>query len=114
VRTVIVLDFTSSALNFSPTSIVLVTNIAKLRNLVDQRLLGEYRDANNRLAKKDLGRAIAQAVSRWFPTAADRVQARVWSCGICVGQSGAGAGSSFHQFLHNHHQLSSGAGTIGQ
>jgi hypothetical protein len=35
-----------------------------------------------------MGRAIAQAVSRWLPTAA----ARVWSCGICGGQSGAGAG----------------------
>jgi hypothetical protein len=23
-------------------------------------------------------------------------------------------GSSFHQFLHNHHHLSTGAGTIGQ
>jgi hypothetical protein len=33
------------------------------------------------------GRAIAQAVSRWLPTAA----ARVWSSGICGGQSGAGA-----------------------
>jgi hypothetical protein len=29
-----------------------------------------------------LGRAIAQAVSRRFPTAAARVQTRVWSCGI--------------------------------
>jgi hypothetical protein len=29
-----------------------------------------------------------QAVSRWLPTAA----ARVWSCGVCGGQSGAGAG----------------------
>jgi hypothetical protein len=38
------------------------------------------------------GRAIAQAVSRWVPTAAARVRARVWSCGICDGQSGAGAG----------------------
>jgi hypothetical protein len=28
------------------------------------------------------GRAIAQAVSRRFPTAAARVQTRVWSCGI--------------------------------
>jgi hypothetical protein len=36
--------------------------------------------------------AIAQAVSRWFPTAVARVQARVWSCWICGGQSGAGAG----------------------
>jgi hypothetical protein len=38
------------------------------------------------------GRAIAQAVSRWLPTAAARVRARVWSSGICGGQSGAGAG----------------------
>jgi hypothetical protein len=39
-----------------------------------------------------LGRAIAQAASRWLPTAAARVRALVWSCGICGGQSGAGAG----------------------
>jgi hypothetical protein len=37
------------------------------------------------------GRAIAQAVSRWLPTAAARVGARVWSCGICGGQIGTGA-----------------------
>jgi hypothetical protein len=37
-------------------------------------------------------RAIAQAVSSWLPTAAARVCARVWSYGICRGQSGAGAG----------------------
>jgi hypothetical protein len=38
------------------------------------------------------GRTIAQAVSRRLPTAATRVRARVWSCGICVRQSDAGAG----------------------
>jgi hypothetical protein len=38
------------------------------------------------------GRAIAKAVSRWLPTAAALVQSRVWSSGICGGQSGAGAG----------------------
>jgi hypothetical protein len=38
------------------------------------------------------GRAIAQVVSRWFPTAAARVRARVWSCGIRSGRSGAGTG----------------------
>jgi hypothetical protein len=38
------------------------------------------------------GRAIAQAVSPYLPTAAARVRAQVWSCGICGGQSGAGAG----------------------
>jgi hypothetical protein len=38
------------------------------------------------------GRAIAQAVSRWLRAAAARVRARFWSCGICGGQSGAGAG----------------------
>jgi hypothetical protein len=37
-----------------------------------------------------LARAIAQAVSRWLPTAAVRVRARVWSSGIFGGQSGAG------------------------
>jgi hypothetical protein len=39
-----------------------------------------------------MGRAIAQAVSRWLPTAAAWVRARVSSSGICVGESGAGAG----------------------
>jgi hypothetical protein len=39
-----------------------------------------------------LGRAIAEAVSRWLPTAAARVQSRVWSSGICGGQSGVMAG----------------------
>jgi hypothetical protein len=42
--------------------------------------------------KVHLGRAIAQAVRRWLPTAAARVRTRVRSCGICGGQSGAGAG----------------------
>jgi hypothetical protein len=70
------------------------------------------------------GRAIAQAVSRWVPTSAARVRARVWSCGICGGQNGAGAvfseyfgspcQSSFHQLLHSHPRISSGACTIGQ
>jgi hypothetical protein len=39
-----------------------------------------------------LGRVIAQAVSRWLPTAVARVRSRVWSSGICGGRSGAGAG----------------------
>jgi hypothetical protein len=30
------------------------------------------------------GRAIAQAVSRWLPTAAARVRARVWQVGFVV------------------------------
>jgi hypothetical protein len=38
------------------------------------------------------GRAIAQAVSRWLPTGAARVETWVWSSGICGGQSGAGVG----------------------
>jgi hypothetical protein len=38
------------------------------------------------------GRAIAQTVSRWLPTAAARVRARICSSGICGGQSGAVAG----------------------
>jgi hypothetical protein len=35
-----------------------------------------------RVRNVSLGRAIAQAVSRRLPTAAARVQTRVWSCGI--------------------------------
>jgi hypothetical protein len=38
-----------------------------------------------------IGRDIAQVVTRWLPTTAARVRARVWSSGICGGQSGAGA-----------------------
>jgi hypothetical protein len=50
-------------------------------------------------ARKEIGvyvlqqsRAMAQAVSRWLPTAAARVPARIMSCGICGGQSVTGAG----------------------
>jgi hypothetical protein len=39
-----------------------------------------------------MGWSLAQAVSRWLPTTAARVRARVWPSGICGGQSGAGAG----------------------
>jgi hypothetical protein len=58
------------------------------------------------------GRAIAQAVSRWIPTAAARVRSRVWSSLISGGQSGAGKVSSeyfgfpcqysFHKILHHY------------
>jgi hypothetical protein len=67
------------------------------------------------------GRAIAEAVGRWLPIAAARVQSRVWSSGSCGGQSGAGAG--FLRILRfplpfiPPNSLSSqppGAGTIGQ
>jgi hypothetical protein len=37
-----------------------------------------------------LGLAIAIVVSRWLPTAAARVRSRVWSSGICGGQSTIG------------------------
>jgi hypothetical protein len=43
------------------------------------------------------GRAIGQAVNRPLPTAATQVRTQVRSCGICDGQSGAGA--SFLQVL---------------
>jgi hypothetical protein len=41
-----------------------------------------WRDLVNTVMKLRDGRAIAQAVSRRLPTAAARVQTRVWSCGI--------------------------------
>jgi ribosomal protein S14 len=37
------------------------------------------------------GRAAAQAVRRWLPTAAARVRVRA-ACEVCGGQSGTGAG----------------------
>jgi hypothetical protein len=40
---------------------------------------------------RPLGRAVAQAVSRWLPTAAARVRVRA-ACGVCGGQRGTGAG----------------------
>jgi hypothetical protein len=57
------------------------------------------------------GRVITEAVSRWLPTAAARVQSQVWSSGICGGQSGAGA-----IFIppNSPSSQSPGAGTIGQ
>jgi hypothetical protein len=69
-----------------------------------------------------LGRAIVEAVSRWLPTAATRVQTgsshvRFMVDKVALGQIfseyfGSPCQSSFHQFLHSHHHLSSGAGTI--
>jgi hypothetical protein len=38
-----------------------------------------------------VGRAVAQAVSRWLPTAATGVHVEA-GCGACGGQSGTGAG----------------------
>jgi hypothetical protein len=64
-----------------------------------------------------LGRAIAQAVSRWLPTAAARVRVRAEHVGFVVDKVALGqvsseyfgfpCQSSFHQFLqhHNHPEL---------
>jgi hypothetical protein len=43
-------------------------------------------------SKTHLGRAVAQAITRWLPISAARVRARVKSCGICSGESGTGGG----------------------
>jgi hypothetical protein len=67
-------------------------------------------------------RAIAQAISRWLPTLTARVRARVWSNGVCGGQTGAGAGFlRVHRFplpifitQNSPSSQSHGVGTIGQ
>jgi hypothetical protein len=69
-----------------------------------------------------IGRAIAQAVSCWLPTASARVRAWVWSSGMCGGQNGAWTGLLrvlwFPQPIvippNSPSSQSSGAGTIGQ
>jgi hypothetical protein len=59
------------------------------------------------------GRAIAEAVSRWLPTEATRVRARVWQVGFAMDKVASGQVSSeyfgfpcqnrsFHQLLHHH------------
>jgi hypothetical protein len=53
--------------------------------LITTDLQAEYRMFGGR------GRAVAQAVRRWLPTAAARVRVRA-VCGVCGGQSGTGAG----------------------
>jgi hypothetical protein len=61
-----------------------------------------------------LGRAVAQAVNRWFPTAAARVRARADRVGFVVDKVALGQDfseyfgfpcqSSYHQFLPRHNQ----------
>jgi hypothetical protein len=71
------------------------------------------------------GRAIAQAVSLWLPTAAARGSSPgpvMWDFvvdKVALGQVfleyfGFPCQSSFNQLLHNHPHLSSGVCTIGQ
>jgi hypothetical protein len=47
-----------------------------------------------------VGRAVAQAVSRWLPNAAAQVRVRA-ACGVCGGQSSTEAGTSVSPA--NHH-----------
>jgi hypothetical protein len=69
----------------------------------------KYINATGCLVVNPIEYWVAQAVSRWLPTAAARFQSRVGSSGIYGGPSGAGAGfpcqSSFHRKIfhpHNH------------
>jgi hypothetical protein len=59
------------------------------------------------------GRAIAEAISCWLPTAAARVRAQVWQVGFVVDKVASGQvfseyfglpcqNRSFHQLLHAH------------
>jgi hypothetical protein len=53
------------------------------RNLAMLQHISVFLSApGSQLTRRREGRAIAQAVSRRLPTAAARVQTRVWSCGI--------------------------------
>jgi hypothetical protein len=50
-----------------------------------------WRQNLNQVIPNTPGRAVAQAVIRWLPTAAPRVRVRA-ACGVSGGQSGTGAG----------------------
>jgi hypothetical protein len=68
--------------------------------------------ACHEMSHRAWGRAIAQAVSRWFPTSAARVRAWVWQVWFVVDKVELGqvfseyfgfpCQSSFHQILHHH------------
>jgi hypothetical protein len=86
-------------------------NEAEGRGNVEKARLRLLEDVQNYLQETKLKRQ--KAVSRWLPTAAARVHARVWSSEICGEQSGAGAGfpleyfgfpcqCSYHQVFHPH------------
>jgi hypothetical protein len=84
-----------------------------LFNLLDNAIIEQ-------LVTSRSGRAVAEAASRWLPTAAARVQVLVRSCWICGGQSGAGAGFlrvlrfPLPSLIPPTAPHSSGAGTIRQ
>jgi hypothetical protein len=78
-----------------------------------QRMTTDQKIPGSNPGKVENGRAIAQAVSRWLPTVAARVQTRVLSCGIlwwikvALGQVfaenfGFPRQSTFHILLLNH------------
>jgi hypothetical protein len=86
-------------------------SVASIFTVIWSRLQGSFR-----------GRAIAQAVTHWLPTAAARLHARFWSSGICGGQNDTRTG--FLRVLRfpmpifippdSPSSQSPGAGTIGQ
>jgi hypothetical protein len=85
--------------SFNQSSLFIITFLhSQGLNIVDQTSLqsqfgpSSFSSPFRSGIKQLLGRAIAQPVSRWLPTAAARVRSRVWSSGISGGQSGAGAG----------------------
>jgi hypothetical protein len=62
------------------------------RNLNEEKICPYWNVLCSEYILRVKGRAIAQAVTRWLPPAAARVRSRLWSSGICCGQSGAWAG----------------------
>jgi hypothetical protein len=62
----------------------------------------------------DIGRALAQAVSRRSLTAERRVRSRVSPCGTCGGQSGTGTGFSSSTSIFPHQFHSTGAQVQGK
>jgi hypothetical protein len=85
-----------TARDISPMNFYACQNIPKYPGIFERMLRSMSRSASNLMedilsihynctlsaVTHKLGRAIAQAVSRRLPTAAVRVQTRVWSCGI--------------------------------
>jgi hypothetical protein len=69
--------------------LVLERSNAGLKKL--SQVLSEQTSDSSAFLNAAIGRAVAQAVRRWLPTAAARGLFRA-ACGVCGAQSGTGAG----------------------
>jgi hypothetical protein len=101
--------------NFTTGYIIVELNPLKFQCEIERNALrknANFINLESSFERTTVGRAIAQAVSRWLPTAAARIRTRVWQVGFVVDKVALGqvfseyfgllCQSFFHQILHHH------------